>query len=281
MSILQVASAAAVLTAMLAIAVVGLAPRIERALLYMPDPHRVSPAEAGLAHVDERIIRMADGVDVIVWWAKARPGQPTLLYFHGNGGSLAGRAERIAAYQARGRGVFMMSYRGYGGSGGRPAEADNVRDGVAAYDALVAEGVEPARIVLYGESLGTGVAVQVAGRRPVAGVILDAPYTSIAEVGAMHYPWLPVRLLMRDRYDSITVIGNIRAPLLVLHGDADLVIPVEMGRRLYAAAPEPKTLAIIPGAGHADHYLFGSFDIVQDWLDRTLPTAAASGLKTE
>ena len=111
-------------------------------------------------------------------WARARPGQPTLLYFHGNAGSLAFRSERIRHYQARGRGVFMMSYRGYSGSTGSPSESANVADALLAYTFLVDAGVAARDIILYGESLGTGVAVQVAAQKPVAGVVLDAPYTS-------------------------------------------------------------------------------------------------------
>ncbi len=241
---------------------------LERRLLYFPDARRVSPAEAGLGAVEEKILRTPDGEHVIAWWGRARPGEPTILYFHGNGGSLSGRAGRISAYLARGQGLMMMTYRGFGGSSGQPSERANVADALLAYDSLVAWGVEPRDIVLYGESLGSGVAAQVAAARAPGGLVLDAPYTSIPDVGALHYPYLPARLMMRDRYETMRVIGAIRAPLLVLHGDRDETIPVEMGRAVFAAAPEPKTLVVLPGAGHVDHADFGSFEAVQDWISR-------------
>ncbi len=175
----------------------------QRRFIYFPDPTRTTPRAAGLANVLERIIATPDGEKIVAWYGKAAPGQPTLLYFHGNGGALEVRAERIAKYLDRGRGLFMMSYRGYSGSTGSPSEAANVADAKLAYEALIEDGVSPDDIILYGESLGTGVAIEVAAEKKVAGVILDSPFTSIVERAAQLYPWLPVRLLLQDRYDSI------------------------------------------------------------------------------
>jgi fermentation-respiration switch protein FrsA (DUF1100 family) len=240
----------------------------QRRFIYFPDPVRASPAAAGLPEVAERIIATPDGEKIIAWYGKARPGQPTLLYFHGNGGALETRNERIRKYLDRGRGMFMMSYRGFSGSTGSPTEAANVADAKLAYDALVKEGVSPDDIILYGESLGTGVAVQVAAEKKVAGIILDSPFTSVAELAAEHYPWLPVGLLLKDRYDSIRRIRDVRAPLLIVHGEADVVVPVAVGRQLFAAANEPKEIVTLPGAGHDDHWKFGSFEIINRWIDR-------------
>jgi len=178
------------------------------------------------------------------------------------------RAGRIARYLDRGRGIFMMSYRGYSGSTGSPSEAKNIADAKLAYEALVADGVSPDDIILYGESLGTGVAIEVAAEKKVAGVILDSPFTSIVERAAQLYPWLPVRLLLQDRYESIQRIRDVHAPLFILHGEADNIVPVEMGRELYEAANEPKEIKTLPGAGHADHNDFGSFEIINRWIDR-------------
>lgn len=241
---------------------------IERALMYHPSRERVSPAEAGLLDVEEIEFPAADGARVLAWWAKAQPGQPTLLYFHGNGGSLYNRSERIRKYMDQGRGVFMMTYRGYGGSAGTPSEQANVADAMAAYDTLVARGVTPEDIVLYGESLGSGIAVQVAAAKPVSGLILDAPYTSIVDVARLHYPLLPSSLLMRDRYETLRYIESVEAPLLIVHGEADTVIPVAMGRTVFAAAKGLKEIVTVPGAGHSDHGLFGSYDAIQVWLER-------------
>jgi len=256
-----------VLLALYGLVVLG-AMWIERRLMYFPDTRRTSPASVGLESVEEKVIRTPDGAEVILWWGKARPGQPTLLYFHGNGGSLAGRAQTIAGFLGRGQGVAMMTYRGYGGSTGRPSERANIADALRAYDALVAWGVKPEDIVLYGESLGSGVAAQVSAKRPSGGLVLDAPYTSIVDVGAAAYPFLPARLLMRDRYETMRVIGQIQAPLLVIHGDEDEVIPVDMGRRVFEAAPELKEIVILRGAGHNNHGDFGSSEAVQDWIAR-------------
>jgi len=240
----------------------------QRRLLYFPDPARVAPSQTGLKDVAERIIATPDGEKVIAWHGKARSGQPTLLYFHGNGGSVAGRAALIAKYMLRGRGVMMMSYRGYGGSTGSPTERANVADARLAFDSLVADGVRPQDIILYGESLGTGVAVQLAGERNAGGVILDSPYTSVVDRAAELYPFLPVGLILSDRYETSRHIAKLHAPLLIVHGEADEVIPVAMGRKLFALANEPKEIVTLPGAGHNDHDLYGSFEAINGWIDR-------------
>ena len=240
----------------------------QRRLLYFPDPERTLPQAMGLAGVEEVVLATPDGASLIAWWAKARPGQPTLLYFHGNGGSLAFRAERVRRYQAAGRGIFMMSYRGYSGSTGAPSEAANVADAALAYRHLIASGIAARDIIVYGESLGTGVAVQTASRLEVGGVILDAPYTSVVEVATSVYPYLPVRWLSKDRYDSLAVIDEVQAPVLIVHGELDEVIPVSMGRRMHEAATGPKEIVTFPLAGHDDHDLHGSYDAINAWIDR-------------
>ena len=240
----------------------------QRALIYYPDRRRIAPASIGLKGVEERILQTADGERLIAWYGKARPGQPTLLYFHGNGGGLVDRAPRIERFMQAGYGVYMMAYRGYSGSSGRPTEAANVADAKLAYDTLVAEGVPPQRIILYGESLGTGVATQVAAARPAAGLILDAPYTSIADVGAASYPFLPVRLVLVDRYDTQRYIRDVHMPLLILNGEKDRVIPFTMGRTLYRIAHEPKRLVTFPNGGHSDLYINGNtaLEVVRSWI---------------
>jgi fermentation-respiration switch protein FrsA (DUF1100 family) len=241
----------------------------QRRLMYFPDTARTLPAEVGLAGVvEERVLETPDGVRVIAWYGKARPGQPTLLYFHGNGGSLSIRAPRIARFMDEGWGVYMMTYRGYGGSTGSPSEAANVADARLAYQALVGEGVPPKSIIAYGESLGSGIAVQLAAQVPVGGVILDAPYTSIVNVAARTYPFLPVRLFLIDRYETTRYIARLKVPLLILHGQLDGVVPVAMGRELARLAPEPKTLVVFPNGHHSDLYIDGNdaIDAVRAWI---------------
>lgn len=238
----------------------------QRKLMYFPLPERVAPAEVGLAEVEERIIQTPDGERVVAWYGRAQPGQPTILYFHGNGGNLAVRAERIRRYIDCGQGILMMSYRGYSGSTGSPSEKANVADARLAYDLLIEEGVAPADIIVYGESLGTAVAARIAAERPVGGLILDSPFTSAVDVGAQHYPLFPVRLLMRDRYEVLPYVAKTQAPLLVIHGERDDIVPVEMGRQVYAAARSPKKLVTFPLAGHNDHTFHGSFEAIQAWI---------------
>ena len=240
---------------------------LQRRLMYRPDPDRVSPAVFNLQGVKERVLVAPDTAQIVTWYAPAQPGQPTILYFHGNAGNLASRSERVRRYVARGYGVMFMSYRGYSGSTGSPSERANVADAKLAYDTLIKDGVAPEDIIVYGESLGSGVAVQVAADNEVGGLVLDAPYTTIVDVAALAYPYLPVRPFVFDRYESVRYLPRVKAPLLVLHGENDRVIPVEMGKAVYAAANAPKEIATFPHAGHSDHHLYGSYDELFRWID--------------
>lgn len=238
-------------------------------LVYATDPRRVAPAAAGLTGVEERWLEAADGVRVVAWYSRAASGKPTLLYFHGNAGNLAMRADRIRRFTSQGWGIYIMAYRGYSGSGGVPSEENNHADAKRAYADLLKLGVSPDEIVLYGESLGTGVATRVALEARVRGLILDAPYTSIVDIGQSRYPYLPVDLLLTQRYETIKVIGELRTPLLVVHGEADRIVPVEMGRTIFAAAKqaaEPRRLVTLPGAGHANHMRYGSFEAIVSFV---------------
>ncbi len=247
--------------------VIALAYAKQRALVYHPGGLRLAPVQFGLANVDDVTLVTPDGEKLVAWWAKAAPGKPTILYVHGNAGHLSERSERIRFFQNSGIGIFMLAYRGYSGSTGSPSETANVADAVLAFDHLLATGVRKQDIVLFGESLGTGVAVQLAGLRPgAAGLVLDSPFTSMADTGAHHFPWLPVGALLTDRYDSLSRIGALHLPLLVLHGEADDTVPVAMGRAIYAAANEPKRIVTFPGAQHILHAQFGSLEIVRDFI---------------
>jgi uncharacterized protein len=241
---------------------------LQRDFLYVRDPTRTLPANADLPDVSERVLKTPDGEHLIAWYGKAKPGQPTLLYFHGNGGALEIRRERIAKYMNRGRGMFILAYRGYSGSTGLPGEAANIADAKLAYDTLINEGLRPEDIIVYGESLGTGIAIQVAIEKKPRGLILDSPYTSMLERASQIYWWLPVRWLLRDQYMSRNVISQVHVPLFILHGEADDIVPVAMGRELFGLANQPKTIITLPGAGHNDHWQFGSFEAINDWIDR-------------
>jgi fermentation-respiration switch protein FrsA (DUF1100 family) len=240
---------------------------VQRKLVYRPDPTHVAPSKLGLERVNEVKLVRPDGVELIGWYRAAESGRRTVLYFHGNAGNLAARAARMDGYVGTGLGMFMISYRGYSGSTGAPSEQANVADAIAAFDWLVERGIAPGQIVIYGESLGSGVAVQVALARRPAGIVLDAPYTSIAALGQRHYPFLPVAWLATERYDTVGRIDDLKdVPVLIIHGERDDVTPVEMGRAVYAAANAPKKIETFPEAGHADHHVYGAFETVQAWI---------------
>lgn len=222
----------------------------QRNYQYFPSHQGLSAAAAGLSGAVDLRLETEDGETLQAWYAAARPGLPTILYLHGNGGEIAGRAERFAAYQAQGFGVLFVSYRGFGASTGSPSEPGLVNDARAAYDWLIAQGVSPEAIVLVGESLGSGVAVQLAAERTVGAVALEAPYFSAADIASSTYWWLPVRLLMKDKFDSFAYIGKVQAPLLIIHGDQDDIIPLGEGQKLFASANEPKHMLVIPGGTH-------------------------------
>lgn len=222
----------------------------QRQLQYFPSHKAPHPDAVGLAGVDVIDLPTADSETVRLWYAQAKPGQPTVLYFQGNAGEIADRSDRFAYYQSIGFGVAFLSYRGYGDSTGSSTEAGLILDATTAYDWLIGQKIAPARIMLVGESLGSGVAVQLAAKHVVGGVALEAPYTTTADVAAGIYPWLPVRWLMKDQFRSIDHIAQITAPLLILHGDADQVIPYMFGQNLFAAANAPKTFETLPDQGH-------------------------------
>jgi uncharacterized protein len=237
-----------------------------RLFMYFPDPTRTSPAEAGLHGVEEVEIAGADGVTLVTWYAPAEGDKPTLLYFHGNGANALNRASRIKMIQESGFGVFYLNNRGYGGSGGRPTEESNVADAIAAYHYLSGLGVPGNRIVAYGESLGSGQAVRLAAARPVAAVVLEAPLTSTLDVARTTCFWLPLDLLIADTYSNERNIRSVSAPVLILHGERDAVIPAEMGWRVYRAANKPKRIELFPRGTHDDLFDHGAWDKTRTFL---------------
>ena len=228
----------------------------QRRLLYFPDPAHYTPQQADLAGVEEISLATPDGERLVAWYKPAPAPAPVLLYFHGNGGGLYLRRERIEALAGAGYGVFILGYRGYSGSTGRPTEEALLADGLLACDYLKAQGVVPSRIVLYGESLGTGIATQVASQRQTSAVILEAPYGSVAAEAKAHFGIFPVDWLLLDRFDSVAHIGRVNSPLLIMHGSQDSVIPASSSRALFDAAKEPKEYLEFPRGGHNDLFSF-------------------------
>jgi fermentation-respiration switch protein FrsA (DUF1100 family) len=180
----------------------------------------------------------------------------------------------MATIQEDGFGVFYLNNRGYGGSGGRPTEENNVADAIAAYDYLAERGVSPEQIVVYGESLGSGQAIRLAVARPVAAIVLESPLTSTVDVARATYFWLRLRLLIADQYNNERNIRAVPVPVLVLHGEEDEVIPVEMGRRVYRAAKEPKRIELFPRGGHVDLFEHGAWEKTRAFLTSARPSAS-------
>src|SRR2546423_5835939 len=237
----------------------------QRALMYFPDRARTPPAAAGFPQAQEVVLGTADGERVIAWHVPPRGEKPVVLYFHGNGGSLAYRVDRFQKLVASGAGLLALSYRGYGGSSGTPTEAGLIEDARAAY-ADAAERYPTERIALWGESLGSGIAIALAAERPVGKLILDAPFTSAVDIAAALYRFLPVRLLMRDTFPSDHRIAGVKAPVLILHGEADRVVPIAYGDRLYAMIPGKKQMVRFPGGDHVDLDRHGAMNAALKFL---------------
>ncbi|MBI4424804.1 MAG: alpha/beta hydrolase [Elusimicrobia bacterium] len=227
----------------------------ERAQLFIPSREMAAhPGSFGLAYETVRLTA-ADGVALHGWLVPGERHAPVVLLLHGNGGNISHRAQKAALLRGLGYSVFLLDYRGYGRSEGRPSEQGTYRDAMAAFRYLrEVLGVHPNRLVYYGESLGCGVAVDLALRRPPAALILESPFTSVVDMGRLVFPMLPVRWLVFHRYDNLAKIPEVAAPLLVLHSPDDEIVPFEMGRRVYEAAREPKAFAPLRGS-HNDGYL--------------------------
>jgi fermentation-respiration switch protein FrsA (DUF1100 family) len=244
----------------------------QRRLMYFPFGAVPSIASMQVDDVEEVVFEAADGLRLSGWFFTAAEANRarTVVVFNGNGGNRVYRVALAAALRRLGMHVLLFDYRGYGGNPGSPTEQGLAMDARAARKFLIDERhIDPRTLIYFGESLGSGVAVELATEHPPAALILRSPYTSMADVGQHHYPWLPVRLLLRDRYDSLARISSIRTPLLVIAGERDSVVPAAFSRRLYEAAPQPKTFISIPGADHNDDELLDG-KLVIDALARFL-----------
>jgi uncharacterized protein len=239
----------------------------QRRLQYFPDRRLVDPAQAGMDGVDALRLTTNDGETLVAWYVPAKDGHPLILYFHGNGGALGDRIPRFRALTASGYGLLALSYRGYGGSTGSPTQRGLMEDGETAYLEARARGYDGDRIVLMGESLGTGVAIALAATHQAAALVLDSPYSSAVEVAAAHYPIFPVNWLMFDRFRSDLAIGDVHAPILIVHGDEDDVVPIRLARRLFELANEPKTFMQVSGGTHLVLGLAEVFTRVREWID--------------
>ncbi len=244
---------------------------MQRQLQYFPSRSNPAPQTLGLMGVERQLLTTPDGETLILWYAAPKGDRPVILFFHGNAGSIADRADRMSFYMAKGYGAAFLSYRGYGGSSGTPTETGLITDAQAAYDHLRGLGLPASRVAVVGESLGTGVAVQLAARNPVGAVVLEAPYSAAVDVAAIAYPWLPVRVLMKDQFRSEAHIAAVAAPLLILHGTGDQVIPFSLGKRLFAAAKAPKAFRSLGPVGHQALFTQATWAEGTTFLDGIFP----------
>jgi fermentation-respiration switch protein FrsA (DUF1100 family) len=255
--------------------------RFERAVTFHPERHPMSGAWRLPARAEDAWFNVADGTRLHGWFVRAttQPATATVIYFHGNGGNLSYLDWLAGGLTGRGFDLLLFDYRGYGQSEGNVSDERGIyADADAAYDYVVRErGVAPAKLVLYGQSLGTSAATDVAARRECAALVLESGMSSASDMAALILPWLPrgTHRFAVNRFDNVGKLARISRPVLVAHGDRDEVIPVAQGHALYAAAREPKKLIIVPGAGHnnlvgagGEKYLDEVAAFVQDALDR-------------
>jgi fermentation-respiration switch protein FrsA (DUF1100 family) len=225
----------------------------QRKLMYLPDKAVKEPESYGLVGFQDLSIHSSDGTHLQFWYRAAANGMPTVQYFHGNAFNLGHRVGHFAALAEKGFGVAAVSFRGYGKSDGRPNEKGIYEDARAAVQFLTdLQKIPLKKIMFFGESLGTGVAIQMATEFDVGALILQAAYTSVATRAAQIYFYIPVQLLIRDRYDSIKKIARVKAPLLLFHGERDRTIPIVQGKTIFEAAVSPKQAFYFPDRSHND-----------------------------
>lgn len=222
----------------------------QRQVIYQPKSGEINPKKFRFTKVELVHLKTQDGLTLNAWYAPAKMHKATLLYFHGNYGHLSDRAGRINSYIEAGYGVLLLGYRGYSGNRGWPSEQGLYKDARAALQFLKQQKVSNQCIVLYGASLGSGIAVQMATEVHVGAVVLQTPFTSMIDVGKTHYPLFPVKTFLHDKYESDKKIQKIKTPLLIIHGEYDYIIPLKLGKKLYQLANQPKELRIVPRVGH-------------------------------
>jgi hypothetical protein len=253
----------------------------QRRLLYRPRPTRPALNDLALLGVCEIELTTKDGLTLFSWYLPPPAGRPVIAYFHGNGGNIGYRTERLRRFAAAGYGVLLAEYRGYGGNPGEPCERGLFADAEAALDFLAACDVSSDDIVLWGESLGSGVAVHLAATRAIGAVVLEAPFTSVAACAQRRYPFVPAAWLVHDRFDSLSRIAQVTAPLLILHGERDMVAPVHHGRALLKAATAPSEGWFSPSASHENLAEHGALDVAISFIERRVHRGIAEPVAAE
>lgn len=237
----------------------GCVEALENRFVFFPDKRiNETPRDRGLAY-EEIYLKTQDGLSLNGWWIPGTGSPLTILWFHGNAGNISHRLDNIKLrHDLLGTNIFIFDYREYGRSEGRASEEGTYRDGDSAIRYLHDRGdIDPTKIIFLGESLGSAVAVEMATRHGCAALILESPFLSIPEMAKASFPFLPIGSFLQTKYDTLSKIGQVRAPLLIVHGENDEIVPSQHGRRLFEAAREPKEFYSIKGAHHNDLYLVG------------------------
>ncbi len=233
----------------------------QRSMMYFPTKVKPSITDTGIIGLEEIQVKTEDGLALYGWYLKPITKQkPTVVWFHGNASNVGMSALEMVLYLKAGYGILLPEFRGYAGNPGSPSEQGFYKDGRAFLDWLKESGTDENAIIVIGESIGSGTAVQLATEYSLHTLVLKSPFTSMTDVGVIHYPYLPVSLLLKDRYDNLSKIKKIKSPLIVVHGTADNIVPYRLGETLFNAAPEPKSMITIEGAGHNNMHEFNASD---------------------
>ena len=239
----------------------------QRRLLFLPDRTTPDPNRVGIPGIEVLRLPTADGLLLDCWYLPpAEPGGFVVLYLHGNGGHIGHRGERLRKFQMVGWGALLLEYRGYGGNPGAPSEAGLLLDAEAGLAAVQGRGVAPERTLLWGESLGTNLAVRLAEGRDVGAVLLESPFTSVAELARRQYPFVPVDFLLKDRFDTLSHITAVRSPVFFMQGGRDRLVPAAIGKKLFEVLTAPKELWVAPEADHNDLGACGAVEAAIDFV---------------
>jgi fermentation-respiration switch protein FrsA (DUF1100 family) len=247
----------------------------QASLLYHPDSSVPNPVLSGLAEMQPTTAESADGLDLLSWYAKGHPKQPIVVYLQGNAGNIGSREHKVRPFLDVGFGVLLVGYRGFGINLGKPSEEGLYADARAALSILDKEDERERPLILYGESLGTAVATAMAAElasagTPVAALILEAPFPSVTAAARHHYPFVPVKWLLKDHFNQASRISKILAPVLVFHGDQDQTIPIHLGKALFDRALMPKQSKWFKGAGHNNLFDFGAGELSISFIQQTI-----------
>tara|TARA_B100001564_G_scaffold358254_1_gene376447 strand:+ start:685 stop:1611 length:927 start_codon:yes stop_codon:yes gene_type:complete len=253
----------------------------QRNIVFLPSKGLLTPQAYDLDIAQDITLTTDDKLLLTAWHIKADEDQKTILYFHGNAGHIGNRSEKFKTFHRRGFGIFAVSYRGFGNSQGKPTEQGLYTDARTAMNYLLNElNLKPSDIVIYGESLGTGVAVQMATEYHTHALILEAPYTSIVNVAKHRYPYLPISLALKDRFESIDKIGSVASPIFIMHGHKDRIIPISNGMALLEAAKAPKEGKFFDNFGHLNFDFDVLADNTRNFVDRAGTMLVTETVKT-